>query len=150
MRTPLLLSVSCSATLLAAAAASGCAPQTASPPATAAAAPPKPASLACPALASADAAALFGVDAKTAARVTQIVQLTGELKATATLLDQQTRALCTALANDLDPGSPLSTAAHPCSVARDRFVAFAKRLPAGAKLEIAVRGVTCGVPRRAL
>lgn len=100
-------------------------------------------------MANADTAALFGVDAKTAARIEQVVELAGELKATATRLDEQTRTLCMTLASDLDP-TPVPTGVHPCTAAVQRFEAFSRKLPAGGKLEVNVRGVTCGVPRRAL
>jgi hypothetical protein len=135
--------------LAAGAASTACAPAPTHEREAAGPATVRSASIACPALRSADVASLFGVDATTAAHVDQIVKLGGELAETAKSLDEQVRTVCATIAKDLDP-APLAAGADSCAAAKDRFVAFAKKLPAGAKLAISARGVSCAVPRRAL
>ncbi|EYF07206.1 hypothetical protein [Chondromyces apiculatus] len=132
------------------------------PAGTAAAATAKPASLTCPSLegdAAFDFAGAFGVDQAMSARLTRMVRLVSELERTATALDTETRATCSALATDLGAtpqelsGAPAASssadAPHPCVIAANHLATLRQTLGT-AQLSVSVSDVSCTLPRDAV
>ncbi|AKT43805.1 hypothetical protein [Chondromyces crocatus] len=135
----------------------------------------KPASVTCPSFGGDaasgpfDFATAFGVDEAMGARLARMVRLVGELERTATALDTETRATCSALAVDLGAtpaelgtasasasgssatanGASASRAPHPCVTAATRLAALRKSLGT-AQLSVSVSDVSCGIPKDAV
>ncbi len=111
----------------------------------------EPAALTCPVLqgaASQELAGLFGIDVALAGRISRTMRLMAELERAAKALDSESRAVCSALARDLDLGAAASSPAggHPCELAAERLASLRQAFGAGG-FAVSVSDVACGIPR---
>lgn len=112
----------------------------------------EPAALTCPILqgaASQELAGLFGIDVALAGRLSRTMKLMAELERSAKALDSDSRAVCSALARDLDlDGYAASSPAggHPCELAAARLASLRQALGTGG-FAVSVSDVACGIPR---
>ncbi len=125
---------------------SGCTPAANSPSAaTAAPRESRASSITCPSGGgeSLDIGSLFGVEPELAAHLQRTLKLARSLENAAAKLDQDVRATCGALAEDLR--APASSA-HPCSVLVTRVEELRRSLGEGG-LTMSLSGLSCSLPK---